>query len=208
MPVRIGKIRYTARKLNQTTIGCRMDTSVARKHQRYRFLDRLLFARRPERDRHRVSVLQSRHRSRADHRGDGASPPARRDDAENRALPAREHRRAHGRAATRWSPDAARACWCMSMSAPPTRRTAMHNLFRSRLPVLLMAGKAPYTTARRTGRHARHPCAFRAGAVRSGKPGAALYEMGVDAAFRRCRQGGAATRFIRSCRASRAVRSI
>ena len=66
--------------------------------------------------------------------------------AESGALPAREHRRAHGRRAMRWSPAAARACWCTSMSAPPIPPTAMHNMFRSRLPVLLMAGKAPYTS--------------------------------------------------------------
>ena len=48
-------------------------------------------------------------------------------------------------AAMRWRPAAARACWCMSTSARPTPSNAMHNLYRSRIPVLLMAGKAPFT---------------------------------------------------------------
>ena len=42
------------------------------------------------------------------------------------------------------SPDAARACWSVDVGTANTAN-AMHNAYRSRLPVLLMAGKAPYT---------------------------------------------------------------
>ena len=71
---------------------------------------------------------------------------------------------------------------------------AMHNMFRSRLPVLLMAGKAPYTAndelvgSRDTYVH------FVQEPFDQGEPGAALPEMGMDAAVRRRGQGGAAAR--------------
>ena len=48
----------------------------------------------------------------------------------------------------------------------------------------------------RTGRLARHLCAFHPGAVRPGEPGAALSEMGMDAAVGRRRQGSAAARLF------------
>ena len=71
---------------------------------------------------------------------------------------------------------------------------ALHNLFRARMPVLLMAGKSPYTHARRTRRLARQLRAFRAGALRPGEPRAALRQVGVHPADRRGRQGSAAPR--------------
>ncbi len=74
--------------------------------------------------------------------------------------------------------------------------TAMHNLFRSRIPVLLMAGKAPFTAGGELTGYARHLRAFRAGAVRPGQSGAALRQMGMDAAVRHRRQGGAAPRAL------------
>ena len=70
----------------------------------------------------------------------------------------------------------------------------MHNLFRSRIPVLLMAGKAPFTTrgelvgTRDTYVH------FVQEPFDQGEPGAALHQVGMDAAVRRRRQGGAAPR--------------
>ena len=65
--------------------------------------------------------------------------------AEDRALPAREHRGAHGgglRDRHRPRPGRDGACRCRHRQLA----MAMHNLCRARMPVLLMAGKAPYTT--------------------------------------------------------------
>ena len=70
---------------------------------------------------------------------------ARRTAAENRPLPAREHRRAHGRrlcARHRPRPGRAGARRCRHRQY----RNGDAQLYRSRLPVLLMAGKAPYTS--------------------------------------------------------------
>ena len=163
------------------------------KHQRFRVPDRLLPARRAQRDRHRLSVLQLGHRSCADHRGDGAPRQARRTGAESGALPAREHRRAYGRglcAGHRPRPGRAGARRCrhrqyrdgnaQHVPQPPAgaadgRQGALH------LP-------------QRARRYARHPCALGAGAVRPGEPGAAVSEMGMDASVRRRGQGGAAAR--------------
>ena len=72
--------------------------------------------------------------------------------------------------------------------------TAMHNIFRSRLPVLLMAGKAPYTTgnelvgSRDTYVHFVQEPFDQASLVRP------YTEVGMDAAVRRGGQGGAAPR--------------
>ena len=111
-------------------------------------------------------------------------------------------------AAMRWRPAAARACWCMSTSAPPIPSNAMHNLYRSRMPVLLMAGKAPFTAHGELIGTRDNYVHFVQEPFDQGEPGAALHEMGMDAAFRRRRQGSAAARPHRSCRASRRARSI
>src|SRR5262249_25577452 len=71
---------------------------------------------------------------------------------------------------------------------------AMHNLYRSRLPVLLMAGKAPYTShGELTGTRDNY-VHFRQEAVRPGRPSAALREVGMDPALRRGGEGGGAAR--------------
>ena len=127
--------------------------------------------------------------------------------AESGALPAREHRRAHGGGLCdrhRPRPGRAGACRCrhrqhgdgdaQSLPQPPAgaadgRQGALHH-------------------ARRAGRHARHLRAFRAGAVRPGEPGAALHQVGMDT----CRPASSPRRRCaaptRSCRAIRAGRSI
>ena len=111
----------------------------------------------------------------------------------DRALPAREHRGPHGgrlRLGDRARAGRAGAC---------RRRHGQHG-DRDAQPV-----PQPHSGAadgrqgavhhrRRAHRHARHLRAFRAGAVRPGQPGAALRQMGMDAAVRRRREGGAAAR--------------
>ena len=161
--------------------------------QRPRAFDRLLLHRGPQRARHRASVLQLRHRSRAGHRGDGGPREARREGAERHALPAREHRRAHGDGL------------CDGDRARPGRagaRRRRHRQHRKRdaqhVPVAA-AGAADVRQGavhvkQRAGRLARHLRAFRPGADRPGRAGAALHEVGVDAAVGRGGEGGAAPR--------------
>ena len=189
---------------NPETVGCIHGYISRTENQRYRFLQRVLFARRPEGNRDRLSVLQSGHRPRPDHRGDGASPQARRADAERRALSAREHRRAHGRRLCfGHRPRPGRSCPCRCGNG---ERGERHAQSLPQPPAgAADGGQGALYLAQGAGRHPRHPCAFRAGAVRSGQPGAALYEMGVDAAVGRGRQGGAATGLFDH--AERAVRS-
>ena len=71
---------------------------------------------------------------------------------------------------------------------------AMHNLFRSRLPVLLMSGKAPYTSSNELVGSRDTYVHFVQEPIDQGTPGAALHEVGMDAAVRRRGQGGAAPR--------------
>ena len=71
---------------------------------------------------------------------------------------------------------------------------AMHNLFRSRLPVLLMAGKAPYTAGNELVGSRDTYVHFVQEPFDQGEPRAALRQMGMDAAVRRRREGGAAAR--------------
>ena len=72
--------------------------------------------------------------------------------------------------------------------------TAMHNIFRSRLPVLLMAGKAPYTTGNELVGSRDTYVHFVQEPFDQAQPGAPLSQMGMDAALRRGREGGAAPR--------------
>ena len=71
---------------------------------------------------------------------------------------------------------------------------AMHNLYRSRIPVLLMAGKAPFTAHGELTGSRDNYVHFVQEPFDQGSPGAALHEMGMDAAFGRSREGGAAAR--------------
>ena len=168
-------------------------TATPADQQRARALHRLLLHRRPERARHRASVLQLRHRSRADHRGAGGPAQARREGAERDALPAREHRGAHGDGL------------CGGDRPRPGRagaRRRRHRQHRQRdaQPVpqppagAADVGQGALHLEQRAGRLARHLRAFRAGADRPGLAGAALHEMGMDAAVRRRGEGGAAPR--------------
>ena len=161
--------------------------------QRARALHRLLLHRGAERARHRAPVLQLRHRPCADHRGDGGPAQARREGAERDALPAREHRGAHGDGlcgGDRPRPGRAGAC----------RRRHRQHRQRDAQPVpqppagAADVGQGALHLQQRAGRLARHLRAFRAGADRPGLAGAALHEMGMDAAVRRRGEGGAAPR--------------
>ena len=111
------------------------------------------------------------------------------------ALSAREHGRAHGgRLCARHRTRPGRA--------GPCRRR--HREYRKRhaqsvpQPAAGAAdgGQGALYGQRRACRLARHLRAFRAGAVRPGEPGAAIPEMGMDAAVGRRRQGGAAARVL------------
>ena len=109
------------------------------------------------------------------------------------ALPAREHRRPHGgglRVRDRTRPGRAGA----------RRRRHREHRDRDAQPVPQPAAGAAdgrqgaVHHRQRAGRLARHLRALRAGAVRSGQPGAALHEVGMDAAIRHRGEGGAAPR--------------
>ena len=170
-----------------------MEAAVAREDQQPELLDRLFLPGGTQRARDRVSLLQFRHRSRADHRGDRASAKARRCAADHHPLPAREYGRPHGRRLClrhRARPGRARACRCRHRQH--RHRDAQH------LPQPI-AGAADGRQGavhdrQRARRLARHLRAFRAGAVRSGEPGAPLSQMGMDASVRRRGEGGAAPR--------------
>ena len=153
---------------------------------------RLFPARRAERARHRASVLQLRHRPRADHRGDG-EPQQRGEKVPNDALPAREHRGAHGdglRGGDRPRPGRAGAC----------RRRHRQHRERDAQPV-----PQPPAGAADVGQGALHlratswsaratPTCTSCRSRSTRAPGAALHEMGMDAAVRRRGEGGAAPR--------------
>ena len=85
---------------------------------------------------------------------------------------------------------------------------AMHNIFRSRLPVLLMAGKAPYTTGNELVGSRDTYVHFVQEPFDQAQPGAALHEVGMDAAVRRRGEGGAAPRPHHHAERAAAGRSI
>ncbi len=114
---------------------------------------------------------------------------------DHRPLPAREHRCPHGGGLrVRDGPRPGRA----------GARRRRHRQYRDRdaqpvpqpHPGAADGRQGAVHGERRARGLARHLRAFRAGAARPGQPGAALRQVGMDAAVRRRRQGGAAPRAL------------
>ena len=107
---------------------------------------RELFHRRPERSRHRLPVLEHGHRPRArsSRRSPAASGAARR--VPTIIVCPHENTAAHMAGGYAMMTGRGQGVLVHVDVGTANTANAMHNLYRSRLPVLLMAGKAPFTT--------------------------------------------------------------